>query len=389
MSASEQLAGLKLSLYQADPIPLSATLCCAPGELTALIGPSGSGKTSILRCVAGLLQAKDGHIQCLDQVWFDAAQKIHLSPQRRRVGFVFQDHALFPHLNARDNVAVALTHMPRRQRRVRAGELLSRVRLSGLDLRMPSQLSGGQRQRVALARALARDPAVLLLDEPFSAVDQMTRRKLQEELARLHREIPTPILLVTHDINEAAALSDRMVVLSRGHTLQTGPPRQVIDYPCNSSVARLVGQRNLFHGTFLRDEHGLPALRWNGRLLYLGQEPRLSAGEPVDWMIPAGHVRWHRPDRPGMQDLENPVDGRISELLTMGETCAVSFVCDGPEQARVHFTLASHVVASHHLAPGSPARVSLLPTGIHLLSDLLSVSPSSAPAKPTNRRPLT
>jgi len=380
VSDSKHVEGLHLSLRQVAPIPLSATLCCAPGELTALIGPSGSGKTSILRCIAGLLRADGGRIRCADHVWFDAGRNIHLSPQRRRVGFVFQDHALFPHLNARDNVAMALAHLQRRQRRVRAGELLERVRLSGLDLRMPSQLSGGQRQRVALARALARDPAVLLLDEPFSAVDQMTRRKLQEELARLHREIQIPILLVTHDINEAAALADRMVVLSRGHTLQSGPPREVIDSPHNTSVARLVGQRNLFQGTFLRDRQGAPALRWNGRLLHLHQDPKLSAGEPVDWMIPPAHVRWHRPDRPGIQGLENRVDGRIGELLIMGETCSVSFICDGPEQARIHFTLASHVVSSHHLAPGSSARVSLLATGIHLLSDApaISLSPGAS-----------
>ncbi len=376
MPGSKHPVGLRLSLHQRAPIPLSATLSCAPGELTALIGPSGSGKTSILRCIAGLLRADNGHIHCADQVWFDAERKIHLSPQQRRVGFVFQDHALFPHLNARNNVAVALEHLPRRMRLAQADELLERVRLGGLERRMPSQLSGGQRQRVALARALARDPAVLLLDEPFSAVDQMTRRKLQEELARLHREIPIPILLVTHDINEAAALADRMVVLSRGHTLQSGPPRQVIDNPRNISVARLVGQRNLFQGTFLRDEHGSPSLRWNGRLLHLDQDPGCRANEPVDWMIPAAHVRWHRPDRPGMQDLENRVDGRISEVLTMGETCSIRFACDGPEQARIQFTLASHVVASHRLTPGSPARVSLLPVGIHLLSDAPSMSPT-------------
>lgn len=370
MSDSESRAGLRLSLHQAGPIPLAAALSCPPGELTALIGPSGSGKTSILRCIAGLLRARDGRIHCADEVWFDAARKIHLSPQRRRVGFLFQDYALFPHLNARDNVAEPLRHLPRRQRRMRADELLERVRLGGLELRLPAQLSGGQRQRVALARALARDPAVLLLDEPFSAVDQMTRRKLQEELARLHAEIRIPILLVTHDIHEAAALADRLVVLSRGRTLQAGRPRQVIDRPRSVGVARLVGQRNLFRGVFVRDGQGSPALEWNGGALRLDQDPGLSPGEAVDWMIPAAHVRWHRPDRHAMRTLHNPVDGHINELLVMGETCSVSFVCAGPEQARIHFTLASHVVAGQRLTPGSPARISLLPEGIHLLLDL-------------------
>jgi molybdate transport system ATP-binding protein len=361
-------AGVVASLSQAAPIPLAAELACAPGELTSLIGPSGSGKTSILRCIAGLLRPRNGYVACDGRVWLDSARGIALSPQARRVGMVFQDYALFPHLSALDNVRQALTHLPRRRRRARAAELLARVHLRGLEGRMPDALSGGQRQRVALARALARDPRVLLLDEPFSAVDQMTRRKLQEELARLHREIRIPILLVTHDLTEAAALADRMVVLSRGCTLQSGPPEEVITRPASRTVARLVGQRNLFQGIVRgRAEDGPGALEWEGRRLLVDAPTRMAPGTRVDWMIPASAILWQRPDRPSSGDRENPVEGRVEDLLPLGDGCRLTFAVDGPGGHRLFFDLPAHAVRRHGLGAGDRARVSLLAAGIHLM----------------------
>jgi molybdate transport system ATP-binding protein len=161
--------GLAVSLRQSAPIPLAARFDCEGGELLALVGPSGSGKTTILRCIAGLNHPGAGAVSCAGEVWLDTAKRISLAPQRRSVGIVFQHYALFPHMSALKNVEAAMAHVGAGERAARARDLLQLVHLSGLEGRRPRELSGGQQQRVALARALARDPAVLLLDEPFSA----------------------------------------------------------------------------------------------------------------------------------------------------------------------------------------------------------------------------
>ena len=228
--------GLHVTVKQSGPIPLSAELACAPGELLALVGPSGSGKSTILRAIAGLYRPASGKIQCNGDVWFDASADLAVPPHRRSVGFVFQSYALFPHMTALDNVRAALAHRPSKERVERARALLRLVHLDGLEARRPAALSGGQQQRVAVARALARDPAVLLLDEPFSAVDRRTRRNLHRELRELRTAVSMPIVLVTHDLDEAADLADILCVLDRGETLQTGPAAEVLSAPASVRV---------------------------------------------------------------------------------------------------------------------------------------------------------
>lgn len=228
---------LHVRLKQAGPIPLAVEFSCADGELLALIGPSGSGKTTTLRAIAGLYRPAEGLVASRDAIWLDTSRGIDLPPHQRRIGLVFQNYALFPHMTAIDNVATALGHSPRGARRDRARELLSLVHLDGYEERRPAELSGGQQQRVAVARALARDPVVLLLDEPFSAVDRRTRRKLHAELAELRRLVRIPIVLVTHDIDEAADLADRLCVIDQGETLQIGTPAEMLAAPAGSRVA--------------------------------------------------------------------------------------------------------------------------------------------------------
>ena len=218
---------LEARLEQVAPIPLAADIGCDGGELLALVGPSGSGKSTILRCLAGLHRPAGGYVRCGGQTWFDAAGAVDIPPQQRRVGFVFQHYALFPHMSALANVMVALGHLPLIEREAKAREWLARVNLDGLFARRPGELSGGQQQRVAIARALAREPQVLLLDEPFSAVDQVTRRRLLRQLIQLRRTLDIPIILVTHDLEEASLLADRMTVLQHGRTLQTASPAQM------------------------------------------------------------------------------------------------------------------------------------------------------------------
>jgi molybdate transport system ATP-binding protein len=261
--------GLEVDVAQSRPIPLAARLACARGEVLALVGPSGSGKSTILRTIAGVYAPERGRIDAGGRTWLDTAAGVRLPARERRVGFVFQHYALFPHLTAEENVLQALSHVPAGERRARARSLLERTHLAGLEARRPAQLSGGQQQRVAVARALARDPAVLLLDEPFSAVDQATREKLYEELASLRRGLNIPMVLVTHALAEAAMLSDRMSILHRGTTLQAGAPHEVMTRPANPLVARLVGLKNIFTAEVVDHDagRGVTRIRWHSHVL--------------------------------------------------------------------------------------------------------------------------
>lgn len=237
----EPQAGLSLRVAQDAPIPLHVELACAPGELLAVVGPSGSGKTTLLRMIAGLYRPVSGRVECGGAVWLDTASGVDMPTHRRRVGLVFQSYALFPHMHALGNVMAALGHLPSDARAARAQALLARVHLDGLEFRYPAELSGGQQQRVAVARALAREPAVLLLDEPFSAVDRPTRRALHDELAALRRSLDIPIVLVTHDLAEVSALASRMAVLDAGRILQEGMADEVLAQPASARVAEILG----------------------------------------------------------------------------------------------------------------------------------------------------
>jgi len=361
--------GVKLQLRQQRPIRLDVDIECRAGELLALVGPSGSGKSTILRIIAGLQAAESGFVHCEDEVWLDRQRGVHLPTQQRQVGFVFQDYALFPHLSALQNVALALGHLDAAERPAAAGELLEKVNLKGLERRLPHNLSGGQRQRVALARALARKPKILLLDEPFSAVDKVTRRKLQQELAILRRQIRIPILLVTHDLDEAVMLTDRLYVLHRGQTLQNGKPAEVQRYPRNALVARLLGHSNIFSA--LVDSHdraqGITRINWCGLTLELGLNEAFAVGAAVDWVIHPAHMIMHRRDRPSQGERENPVRGVVRELLELGETAIVSLGLAADDATFLVFSVSSHSARRNNLHVGAPASVSLLAEGIHLM----------------------
>jgi molybdate transport system ATP-binding protein len=233
--------GLAIALRQDAPIPLDFELTVGRGETVALVGPSGAGKTTVLRCIAGLHRAATASVICDGQVWADSASGIDLPAHARRVGFVFQSYALFPHMNARANVMEAMRDLPRADRERAADQLLGQMQLEGLDGRRPAQLSGGQQQRVALARALARKPHVLLLDEPFSAVDHPTRRQLHRSLQAVRAVSDIPIVLVTHDIDDAARIADRLCLVIAGRNVETIDAQALSSSP-DSQLARWMAQ---------------------------------------------------------------------------------------------------------------------------------------------------
>ncbi len=372
--------GIHVRLQQSGPIPLDAKLDCAPGEVLALVGPSGSGKTTILRAIAGLLRVGHGAIHCAGDCWFDGERQVWIETRRRRVGYVFQNYALFPHLSALHNVMEAMLELPVAERERRARDVLARVRLAGLEDRLPAALSGGQQQRVAVARALAREPQVLLLDEPFSAVDRATRQRLYRELAELRRELAMPVILVTHDLDEAMMLADRMCVLHQGRTLQSGDPYAVMTRPETVEVAHLVGLRNVFRAGVLAHDalRNVTTIEWRKHQLEARLQPDFTVGQQVTWAIPQGHVVLHRRDRPSRGERENPVSGVVQEHLPLGENVALTVAVNGPDRPPLFLTVPVHTARRNGIAQGVEISVSLLAEGIHLMP----ADESRTPAKP-------
>ncbi|HKO74082.1 MAG TPA: TOBE-like domain-containing protein [Gaiellaceae bacterium] len=256
------------------------SVAIAGGSLTALLGPSGSGKSTLLRVIAGLEEPDEGKVLILGE------HATGLPPQKRGVGFVFQHYAAFKHLTVRENVAFGLRirKRPKDEIRERVDELLELVQLHGLAERYPAQLSGGQRQRMALARALAVEPKVLLLDEPFGALDARVRKELRTWLRRLHEDVHVTTVLVTHDQEEAMDVADRIVLMNEGRIEQTGKPRDLYEHPASEFVMGFVGPVNRLGDSFVRPHDFEVELEANGttreaivkRVVHLGFEVRVE-----------------------------------------------------------------------------------------------------------------
>lgn len=229
---------------ESHPFTLDVHISTSAGA-AVLFGPSGAGKSLTLDAIAGFSRPDSGRILIDDVLLFDAAAQVNLPPRRRHCGYVFQSSALFPHLTLRQNLAFAALRLPRLERTRKVGEMLEQFHLSEVAGRRPSELSGGQRQRGSIARALLAQPRVLLLDEPSSGLDNLLREELYALLAEVRASFRIPLLLVTHDLDEAIALGDEMFVLKDGALLQSGPPSEILDQPEDGDVATLLGRFNV------------------------------------------------------------------------------------------------------------------------------------------------
>lgn len=220
----------------------------ASAGVTVLFGPSGAGKTLTLDAIAGFIRPDEGRILLDDDILFDGATKVNLPPQQRKCGYVFQNYALFPHMTLRQNLEFAADRFRRLERHRRVNDMLQRFRLQDVAGRRPHELSGGQKQRCSIARALVGTPRLLLLDEPARGLDLPLRLELYEVLRQVRADFETPILLVTHDVEECFAIGDDMVILSGGKVIQHGPPKQILAKPASLDVARLLGAVNVLKG---------------------------------------------------------------------------------------------------------------------------------------------
>ena len=304
--------------------------------VAALFGPSGAGKTLTLQCLAGLVRPDAGRIVLGDDVLFDAAAGIDVAPQRRRVGYVFQGYALFPHLTVRGNVGFGLRGRARAGRRRREEEVLALLGLEPYAERYPRELSGGQRQRVALGRALATDPALLLLDEPLSALDLPLRQALRDELGAILADWGIAAVLVTHDLTEAYRLGDRIVVYEEGRVIQAAPRAELLWRPSSRSVARIMGIRNVMQGVTLKATADRIQFRWRGQVLEAVNSPSRSylpaPDSPLAFYIRPEYVRLLRKDRAGLDGVHhmNLMSGTVVREVDLGTSWTLFLRLDEP-----------------------------------------------------------
>jgi molybdate transport system ATP-binding protein len=340
---------------RAGRLALDVALRVATGRCLALAGPSGSGKTTLLRIVAGLARPRRGRVEANGATWLDTDRGIDLPPERRATGFVFQDYALFPHLSARANVAYATGDHRR------SGELLERL---GIDAetagRRPAGLSGGERQRVALARALARDPDVLLLDEPLAALDPRTRSRAARELAATLAEVEAPALLVTHDFAEAATLGDEVAVVDAGRIVQRGPAAELAARPVSAFVADFTGSVVLA-GDAGPGPDGLTAVALDGGGTVLSTD---AATGRVGVSVHPWEIALQAPGEPDTGSALNHVRTRVLAVTPLGNRVRVGLMAGQPLTAEVTAASADRM----GLRPGDEAVAAWKATATRLVA---------------------
>jgi molybdate transport system ATP-binding protein len=347
-----------------DPIRLAVRLE-AGEEILVLFGPSGAGKTSTLNAVAGLLNPEAGEIRLGAEVFFRRHRPgppVHVPARRRGIGYVFQSYALFPHLTALQNVGYALARTSGGQGRALA--LLEQMGMAHLAGRYPHELSGGQQQRVAIARALAREPRLLLLDEPFAALDRAVREQLQRDLRTLQAARGLTVLYVTHRLEDAFAVGHRLAVMRDGRVEQAGSIEEVFRQPSNHRVASILGLRNLFQARVVEAGAEALVLDWDG--LRLQALPQPAASLTVTAYIRPEDVKVLYPDRPLMNAVRhNQVDARILERRPQADLQSLLVTLANGHELEVGFPV--RLYTSMRLAPGDTVRLALRKEGIVVL----------------------
>jgi molybdate transport system ATP-binding protein len=335
-------------------------------SLTVLFGPSGSGKSTTLRCLAGLEKPDRGIIRLGDEIWFDAKRNIFLPPQQRRIGYLFQDYALFPHLTVKQNIAYGLAKLGARARQQRIEEMTALLGLAGLEHRYPRQLSGGQQQRVALARTLVCRPRLLLLDEPLSAVDVPTREQLRRQLRHWLVELGISALLVTHDRIEALALGDHLALFDAGRVCQSGPVQQVFSAPADLNVARIVGVDTIEQGRIVKVSDGLAIIEIGRKQLVALAPPAANGGSDTEVYvcIHAEDVTLEMGADLPQTSARNHLVGRIRSLNREGPIVRVNLDCGFPLKALITHQSCQNM----RLQEQSEVVASIKATAIHLIA---------------------
>ena len=289
-------------------------------ELVVLFGPSGSGKTTLFKCISGITELDDGKITVGNKVYFDKDKKINLPIQKRNLGYVFQNYTLFPHMSVRKNIECGLKGWEKEAKEDRVLEMLNLLHIEELETRYPSQLSGGQKQRVALARALAPKPEILLLDEPFSALDLEIRTELAEKIKNLQTKIGIPLLFITHSLEEAFLLADKILVLYGGKAQQFGTPEEIFYHPKNLYVAGLVGISNIFNGAYVEkydEESKSTVLKIEDMSLRIKTQ-RFKSGDQVSWGIHPENITILLPGSSSENQDDNTYSARINSIVNKG-----------------------------------------------------------------------
>lgn len=335
----------------------------ADSGFSVLFGCSGSGKTTALRCIAGLEIPDAGAIKINGSIYFDSRKKINLPPQKRKIGYMFQENALFPHMNVRQNIEFGLKGLRSVEKTKRVNEMLVLVGIEELEFAYPDELSGGQKQKVALARALAPDPEILLLDEPFSSLDTVVRIKLRKELRMIQKGLGIPVIFITHDPVEAFTMADRMIVFDGGRVQQTGSPEDIFYHPKSRYLAELVGFSNLFDDAVI-EGHGQGAectFLWSLGTGITAPYIERTAGERVSWGIRPENIELvcrkniHAIRK---ENRKNLFDGTIMSVVNKGTSRIMSLILAESEDV-LKVEVANRVFDSLKIETGDECTVRL------------------------------
>jgi molybdate transport system ATP-binding protein len=337
-----------------------------PASFTILFGTSGAGKTTILECIAGLTTPDSGRIAAAGRIWLDTGNGTNVRVQQRRVGYVFQDLALFPHLSVEQNVQYGIAQLPSQERQSRTSSVLASFHIAHLRSQRPAKISGGERQRVALARALVTEPAILLLDEPLSALDAPTKSKIIDDLRAWNEAHRIPILYVTHNREEVFALGERVVILEDGQITAQGTPHEVMTAPRRETVAQLAGFENVFDATVVavHEDRGTMTCRLDGTSVEL-ETPLVKAdpGSGLRIGIQAGDILLATSPPAGLS-ARNVIPGKMVSLAQRDVIVSARVNCG--VEVETHLTLAARDAL--HLQPGNQVWLVIKTHSCHLMA---------------------